>query len=113
MINHRITEFVLWERFIEDGVDAHGNAGESWAPAVSVGIHAFAPGSSTEPVGDGQDRVISESMIYVNNDVVMEPRDRVTVRGKRYEVEGETLTYRSPHGPLADGNVIKLRKVDG
>lgn len=112
-MNHRVTEFVLLERFIADGEDAHRNTVEAWEPAVKIGIHAFNPGSSSEPVGDGMDRVITEPTLYVNVDVVMHPRDRVTVRGKLYEVDGETLEYRSPHAPTVDGNVIKLRKVDG
>ena len=112
-MKRRITEYVQVERFTSGSVDAHGNIVEQWLPAIEVGIHAFAPGSSTEPIGDGQDRVITAPTLYVNTDVVLDPRDRVTVRGKQYEVDGETLEYRSPYNPRVDGNVIKLRKVDG
>lgn len=107
----RISEYVQREAFIAGSTDAHGNPSESWAPAVEVGIYAFDPGSTSEP-REGGDRVIVEPTIYAPSAALFGARDRVTARGKTYEVEGETREWRHPVG-FRPGNVLTLRRVEG
>ncbi len=112
MVNRRISEYVDWEQFNGDGEDDHGNSAETWEPATRVGIYAYDPGSSAEPREPGHDRVVVEPTVYMPAKTVFGPRDRVTVRGKTYEVEGETRQWRHPNG-RSKGNVATLRRVDG
>jgi hypothetical protein len=110
-VNRRISEYIDHLPYIAGPMDGHGNPTDSWGSAVSVGIYAFDPGSSSEP-RDGQDRVIVEPTVYMPDGVVFSPRDRVVVRGKTYEVDGETREWRHPSVSFR-GNVASLRRVDG
>lgn len=107
-----ISEFVDHEVFVADGEDDTGNTVESWLPAVSVGVFAFDPGSSSEP-RQGNDRVIVEPTLYVPAGLVMASRDRVVARGDRYEVEGETREWVHPTDATRRANVVTLRRADG
>lgn len=107
-----ISEYVDHEAFIPDGEDETGNTVETWRPPVTVGIYAFDPGSSSEP-REGNDRVIVEPTLYMPSDVVMNPQDLVTVRGKKYPVEGETREWVHPTDTTRRANVVTLRRVDG
>lgn len=107
----QVTEDVLREAYVADGTDAHGNPKDGWGAPVVVGIYAFDPGSTSEP-REGMDRVIVEPTIYAPTTAIFAPRDRVTARGLRYEVEGETREWRHPDG-RRPGNVITLRGVEG
>lgn len=110
-MSRRISEYVLLEPYTGTGEDAHGNEVETWGTAVSVGIYAFDPGSTSEP-RDGGDRVIVDPTVYVPSSVVFEPEDRVTVRGELFHVEGVTREWRHPNG-VRKGNVVTLRRVTG
>lgn len=108
----KISEYVGHAMFIPGDEDAHGNAVESWTEPVSVGIYAFDPGASSEP-RDGMDRVVVEPTVYMPADVVFAPRDRVSARGRVYEVEGETREWVHPTDSTRRANVATLRRVDG
>ncbi len=112
-MRRRVTEFVAHEAFAEGAVNGHGNLAEAWGDPVQVGIYAFNPGSPEDSQEPGSDRDISTPSIYVPSSVVFDPRDRVTVRGELYEVDGDTQVFRNPYGSRMDGNQINLRKVDG
>lgn len=92
--------------------DAHGNPADAWATPASVGVYAFDPGGSAETFPPGQDRVITTPKIYAPATVVFGARDRVTVRGVLYEVDGETAEWKHPDGSQ-EGNVINLKRVAG
>lgn len=109
----RITETVQHEPFIAGATNSHGNPVEQWGPAVEVGIYAFNPGSTEDVPMAGHDRDVSTPAIYVPLGVVMDARDRVVVRGERYEVDGDTRVFRNPYNGRMDGNQIDLRKVAG
>lgn len=125
-----IAEYVQLLRFIEGAVDAHGNETESWEPAgppagettipatdlladdaSDYPVWGFDPGGSTEPAIDGRGAVITQPTLYMPPDVVFGPRDRVIVRGRTFEMDGETREWRRAVGPV--GNVASLRRVDG
>lgn len=109
----RISEYVEVQRFAAGELDSHGNESESWGSPESVGIYAFDPGGSSEPVTDGHDRSVTEPTLYMPASVVLGPRDRVTARGVLHEVEGETGRWVHPRRARAVGNVAQLKVVSG
>ena len=108
-----ISETVQHEVYNGSGTDAHGNEIETWATAVDLGIYAYDPGGTSEPIIPGHDRVITTPTIFVPSASILSPRDRVTVRGKPFEVDGDTLDFRNPYDSAMNGNAINLRAVTG
>ena len=109
----RISEFVAHEVFVAGAEDAHGNPVETWAAAVQLGIYAYDPGGTSEPMIPGYDRVVTTPTIYVPSESVLSPRDRVTVRGKAFDVDGVTSDFRNPYDSSMNGNSINLKAVTG
>lgn len=107
-----ISETVQHEVYSPGPDNAHGNEGGGWAPPVEVGIYAFDPGGSVEPLIPGHDRVVTTPTVYAPITVLFGDRDRVTVRGVRYEVDGDSRDWVHPDGSQA-GTVTNLRRVDG
>lgn len=93
--------------------DAYGNPTDAWGTPSSVTIIAFNPGTTAEPFLPGHDRVITRPAIYAAEGTSWSSRDRVTVRGVLYEVDGVPLDYRNPYDPSYDGIQINLKAVDG
>lgn len=113
MTMRHISEFVQHEVYIPGAEDAHGNEVDAWKPGVDLGIYAFNPGGTSEPIIPGHDRVISVPTIYVPSDAVVGAHDRVTVRGKRYEVDGDDRDWRNPYDSTMNGLSIELKAVTG
>lgn len=112
-MQRRISEYVQWEAFESGLTNSHGNPVDGWKSAVEVGIYAFNPGTAEDVELAGHDRDIEMPSIYVPSGVVFGARDRVTVRGRLFEVDGATRMYRNPYGPGMDGNQINLKRVEG
>jgi hypothetical protein len=108
-----ISETVQHQVYVTGAEDAHGNEIESWAAAVSLGIYAFGPGESVEPLTPGYDRVVTTPTLFVPSTAVLTHRDRVTVRGLLFEVDGDMLPFRNPFDPSMDGNSVNLKRVTG
>lgn len=113
-----ISETVQHEVFTGTSRDAHGNTVETWADAVSLGIYAFNPGTSSETSGSSaasghEARTVTTPSIYLPSTASVSARDRITVRGKRFEVDGEPLDFRNPYGGEMNGKSISLKAVDG
>lgn len=108
-----ISEYVQHEAFIPGAVDAHGNEVEDWLPAVELGIYAYNPGGTSEPLVPGHDRVITVPTIYVPSDAVVGAHDLVTVRGKKFEIDGDSLDFRNPYDAGMNGLAIDLKAVTG
>ena len=109
----RISETVQWERYDGSGEDSHGNEVESWLPAIDLGIYAFNPGGTDEVVLPGHDRVLATPTIYVPSSRILSPKDRVAVRGERFEVVGVTRDFRNPFNSSMNGCSVDLRRVEG
>lgn len=105
----RLSETVQVESYIAGAEDSHGNEIDAWSPPVDVLIYAFNPGVTDEPPMPGHDRTVTTPTIYVPSAVILHPRDRVTVRGKRFDVDGDTLDFRNPFDASMDGNSINLK----
>jgi hypothetical protein len=108
-----ISEYVKHERYNGTVTDPRGNQVESWASAVDLGIYAFNPGGTSEPFTPGHDRVVTKPTIYVPSGAVVRAHDKITVRGKPYTVDGDTLDFRNPYEPGMDGLAIQLEAVTG
>lgn len=93
--------------------DAHGNVADGWGAAVASPGWAFDPGSTSEPRQPGQDRVIVEPTLYGPYGAVVAPRDRVTVDGVTYTVEGVRRDWENPFSGDKPGCVVSLKNVEG
>lgn len=112
-----ISEFVEHEVFQGAGKDAHGNTIDQWADAVTIGIYAFDPGSSNETTtssaNGNEARVITSPRVLAPSTAVIGARDRLIVRGKTFEVEGDPLDFRNPYDSTMNGLSVSLKAVDG
>lgn len=107
-------ETVQREAYIPDGAeDSHGNPVDSWASSVDIPNCAFVPGGSVERVEPGRNAVVTQPQILAPAGTVAESRDRFTVRGKQYEVDGDPAEYRSPFTGWEPGVVINLKRTEG
>lgn len=113
MLVRRVSEYVQHEAFLAGATDPHGNPVEGWGEPETVGIYAYNPGTTQDAAEAGHDRDTIKPSIYTPTNVRMGARDRVTVRGLLFEVDGATKEFRNPYGPRMDGNQIDLVRVEG
>ena len=107
-------ETVSFEVLSVGAVDAHGNPVESYATPVSVDGWAFDAGGTVEQFGPGRDAVISSPrLLRGSDDFVPSSRDRCTVRGVVFEVDGDPGVWRSPFTSWIPGISVPLRRVSG
>lgn len=111
-MTRQVSETVQHEVFTPGDADAHGNRAEAWADPVDVDVYGFDPGGSTEPALPGYNRIITTPTLFAPKSAVFGGRDRVTVRGLLYEVDGDTSEWRHPRG-RRPGNVVNLKRVTG
>lgn len=109
----RISEYVKHESYIGAVADVHGNLKDEWTDPIDLGIYAFNPGVTEELPLPGHDRVVTSPTLYVPSGTVMDHRDRVTVRGKAFEVDGEVRDFRNPYGESMNGCSVNLKAVTG
>lgn len=110
----RISETVLHRKYSGTVKNARGNTVDKWDAPADLGIYAFNPGSTDEPHEPGHAaRVVTTPSIYVPSGVQIGARDRVTVRGQLFEVQGVPLDYRNPYGSEMNGMHVHLEAVTG
>lgn len=113
-------ETVLHHVFDSTAEDDRGNPIPAWlAPVPVVGV-AFAPAQTVEPRPSDPtggtsltSRVVYPAMLYGHAGWVVGPKDRFTVRGRLYEVEGDESGWRSPFTGWAAGTTVELKAVEG
>lgn len=95
--------------------DRYGNVVADWAGAGSALIAgcALAPRVAGEERGHGRQGVVVGWTLFAPPDADIAPTDRVVVRGRTYEVDGEPAVWTSPFAGAAGGVEIALRRVDG
>ena len=102
-------ELVIWHQYASGPPDDYGRPTSIFEDREIFAM--VAPGQSSEPRNGTTTRTIAEMTIYT--DVVPDPRDEFTIRGKRYEVEVDTETWRNPLTGSTFGVEIALQKVRG
>jgi hypothetical protein len=91
------------------GQDQDGNDVRGDTDTTTSG--AFAPEGSTELV-QGEDVTLTHPTLYLTDGApVPAATDQVTVRGERYDVDGEPQEFHNPFTGYAPGAVVKLLKV--
>lgn len=93
--------------------DAYGNDVPGPPTEIEVAGAAVAPRTSSEDL-NARDQVIVGLTVYLPPGTIVQPTDRMRVRGELYEVEGEPGTYlRSPFTGLAGPVEVASTKVSG
>jgi len=90
-------------------------SGRSWDEPDRLDIPgcAFNPGGSSEPVQDARSAVISQPEVYAPAGADVTAGDRLEVRGRVYDVDGEPAGWRSPFTGWEPGMVVALKAVAG
>lgn len=74
---------------------------------------AFDPGTSTEPLERGRDAVLTQPTVYAPAGSDVLAGDRLVVRGRTWEVDGDPGDFRSPFTGWHPGVAIALKAVSG
>ena len=124
-------ETVTFEALSTSATDAHGNPVESFVDPVDVPGCGFDPGGTVETYTPGRDAVVSSPRLFIPSGVFVyeetnlfvldefgsrygvNARDRVTVRGIRYEVQGDPADWINPFTGWSPGGVVNLSRVAG
>lgn len=93
------------------GQDADGN--DVYADTDTATSGAFAPQGSTELI-QGQSTVLTHPTVYLEDGApVPTAADQMTVRGQRYDIDGEPQVFHNPLTGYEPGAVVKLLRVTG
>ncbi len=107
-------ESVVLHRYLGQIRNASGQTVKQFADDMSVHGVAVAPGGGSEPSQGLSYRVVSKMTIYVPSSVSISPQDEVTVRGKRYGVDGDASGgWVSPFTGWSPGSAVTLKRVTG
>lgn len=89
--------------------------GLDWATPDQLPIPGcgFNPGQSSEPTQVARNAVTTQPEVYAPADSDILAGDRLTVRGKTYDVDGEPAEWVSPFTGWAPGLVIALKLTEG
>ena len=102
--------FVIHSRGVT-GRDADGNDVYGDTDTTTTGV--FAPEGSTELI-QGQNTVLTHPTIYLEDGApVPSPTDQVTVRGVRYDIDGQPQVFHNPFTGYEPGAVVKLMGATG
>lgn len=74
---------------------------------------AFDPGGSLEPTEQGRTSVITQPTVYAPPGSDVLAGDRLVVRGRTWDVDGDPADWRSPFTGWEPGMVIKVKAVTG
>lgn len=98
--------------FTTGAKDAYGRPIKTWSVPVAAKAYAFDPGGSFEPFYPGRERVVTTPTLFAPHSLVVDNQDRITVRGKEYEVTGNPAYWENQAGKKL-GVVIPLKRVEG
>ena len=109
-----MAETALWHKYLpEGGRDRYNRPISGFAEPVAIPIRGFDPGTSSEPRDGTARRVNTKPTLYLRSDPGISPLDEFSVRGVRYEVEGDAAVWVSPHSGRLAGCEVALRKGTG
>lgn len=90
--------------------------GEDWTTPDTLDIPgcAFDPGGSSEPLDVGRASVVTQPTLYhPSTDLDVTAQDRIEVRGRTWQVDGDPAVYRNPYTGWEAGTAIRLKAVEG
>lgn len=96
--------------------DARGNVAKTWSAGTEVAVGGWATTTTDELTESGREAGIERLSVYgtAANLSVFSPRDRATVDGVLYELDGPVSDYsHSPFTPALDRAVIVLKRIEG
>ena len=88
----------------------YGNTVDAWATIpVPTPVYGWAPAGTNESTASRQ-TVTADLELYAPSDFVVDPRDRIRILGKTYEVQGDVEDF--DHGPFGftPGVRVNLRR---
>lgn len=107
-------EAVLLHRYVGLIRNAHGQSVKQFAEPVPIKGVGIAPGASSEPAQGVSYRVVSGMTIYAPSGTEIDAQDELTVRGKRYSVDGESSgEWINPFTGWSPGGAVALKRVTG
>ena len=109
-----IGETVTIVRAAPGGTDAYGDPIPSTTARIDVPGCAFAPRYSSESTDRGRQGVVVGGTVYLPSTApAVLPSDRIEVRGRLYEVDGEVGEWISPFTGWAPGFEVAVRRAVG
>ena len=89
--------------------------GSDWTTPDELEIPGcgFDPGGSTEPLEQGRTAVVTQPTVYAAGFPDVLAGDRLVVRGRTWEVDGDPQAWRNPFTGWEPGTTIKLKAVEG
>lgn len=89
--------------------------GVSWTTPASLTIDGcgFNPGQSAEPLQVGRNAVTTQPEVYAPAGSDILAGDRLVVRGKTYEVDGQPAAWKNPFTGWEPGMVVALKLTEG
>lgn len=86
-----------------------------WSTPAQLAVKgcAFDPAASTEPLEQARNGVLSKPTIYAPAGSDITAHDRLVVRGRTWQVDGDPADYRSPFTGWAAGLVVRLKAMEG
>lgn len=87
----------------------------TWEDAAELEIEgvAIAPSSSSEPLNDNRQQVISGMSIYGAPDMDVLPADRIRARTGLWDVAGENVVWTNPFTGWTPGSEFPIKKAVG
>lgn len=94
-------------------VNLLGDTAGEWGEPFEVQAFAFDPGGSVELTGHYEERTVTRPTLYMPlSGPKVGHRDRVTVAGQAYEVEGRPRSFQHPDYPGFGCVAVGLKGVD-
>jgi hypothetical protein len=112
-VRHPYGETILIHPYVEGDYDPNGNPVVSWGEPVERDHVAVAPHMVEKEDNGQRSMVVSGYDLYDTFDAPIGPRDQITVRGDRYEIDGEVERWRNPYTGVDRGSKIIVKRVSG
>lgn len=114
MIRHPFGETIIVHPYLpEADRDDYNVPIPGWGDDIELHNVAVAPRVEEEDRPDLRNPIVSGYRLYTDFDAPVGPYDEITVRGKRFQVDGEIARWQSPFNGSRPGAVITVTNVEG
>ncbi|WP_037183828.1 hypothetical protein [Rhodococcoides fascians] len=100
------------EKAVDGPRNEHNNVTRTYAPPIDAPVYGWSAPASSESTAAGQtNRVVHDLELLVPESFTATAHDRVTVDGRKYEMQGDPADFN--HGPFGfrPGLVANLKRV--